>query len=63
MKQAGAFLGLIYGSRKRSPRLSAHGTVNAITWWGEEKKKKTSDIEMNYTLVTVPLQIGSDCSL
>lgn len=44
-----------------SPRLSAHGTVNAITWWGGGEK--TSDIEMNYALVTVLLEIGSDCSL
>lgn len=40
MKQAGAYLGLIYGSRKHSPRPSAHGAVNAITWWGERKGKK-----------------------
>lgn len=42
-------------------RLSAHGAVNAITWFGEKgettpqkkrKEEKTSDIEMKYTPVT-----------
>lgn len=69
MKQTGDYLQFIYGTRKLSPSVRArHSECHYLhrrknVWMNEEKNEKTSDIEMNYMLVTVLLEMGSDGSL